>query len=487
MLSASALITSDTMLDSGANHIFFPSYHSHYMSQFKPNNNNDRVTVANGQTLAITGSAFLGPFHILIAPGLHKPLISESYLTTRFDILIVRYDEITWLIDAFKARNYRNTDPTDYVIARANIEDDGLYYITNILDLAYATPKPRQRVRFPTANHVSTIIPNTTPIPPLPIAPVTHTRGRYQGRFSHLLHPLNPLEVLKVRLGFPSIQTIKNMVRDLSVHGLGVTYHDIKHLTVSKSLAEYRGRMTAFPIYPSLTNHSVNQLFETWSVDDVPMPIKSIEGYKGYFSYVEITTKFRHAIGYKQSIAELPDSLNLLIAKFGPRVNTRAKPLRVLILDGSSTNLSDALDDICTHRPNSTDPIIQRHVSAPYKHQQNLIESHIQHEKNGMRTNLTYNKAPAILWFKALKDTLRNINITHAPSSNISRMEAMQNNKPDVSHYVPFYAKGYAFIHPDERYNSTLAHRAREFYMVEYADDLDEQQYTNIQYTNLKL
>ena len=156
MLSASALVTSDTMLDSGANHIFFPSYHSHYMSQFKPNNNNDRVTVANGQTLAITGSAFLGPFHILIAPGLHKPLISESYLTTRFDILIVRYDESTWLIDAFKARTHRKTDPTDYVIARANIEDDGLYYITNILDLAYANPKPRQRVRFPTANHVST-------------------------------------------------------------------------------------------------------------------------------------------------------------------------------------------------------------------------------------------------------------------------------------------------------------------------------------------
>ena len=226
------------MLDSGANHIFFPSYHSHYMSQFKPNNNNDRVTVANGQTLAITGSAFLGPYHILIAPGFHKPLISESYLTTRFDILIVRYDESTWLIDAFKARTHRKTDPTDYVIARANIEDDDLYYITNILDLAYVNPKPRQRVRFPTANQVSTIIPNTpiihtTPsIPSLPIAPVTHTRGRYQGRFSHLLHPLNPLEVLKVRLGFPSIQTIKTMVRYQSVHGLGVTHHDIKHLTV---------------------------------------------------------------------------------------------------------------------------------------------------------------------------------------------------------------------------------------------------------------
>ena len=103
MLSASALITSDAvMLGSGANHIFFPSYHSHYLSKFIPNTNNDRVTVANGQTLAITGSALLGPFHILIAPGLHKPLISESYITTHFDIIIVRYDETTWLIDACK-------------------------------------------------------------------------------------------------------------------------------------------------------------------------------------------------------------------------------------------------------------------------------------------------------------------------------------------------------------------------------------------------
>ena len=53
------------------------------------------------------------------------------------------------------------------------------------------------------------------------------------------------------------------MVRDQSVHGLGVTYNEIKHLTVSKSLAEYKGEMTTFPVYPSLTNHSVNQLFET--------------------------------------------------------------------------------------------------------------------------------------------------------------------------------------------------------------------------------
>ena len=273
------------------------------------------------------------------------------------------------------------------------------------------------------------------------------------------------------------------MVRDQSIDGLGVTYNEIKHLSVNKSLAEYKGKMTAFPIYPSLTNKSTHQLFEAWSVDDVPISIKSLEGYIGYFSYVELSTKFRHVMGYKSSISELPSSVNILINRFGPRVNPKAKPLRMFILDGSSTNLSEALNEVCTDRPNSTDPIIQRLVSAPHKHQQNTIESHIQHEKNGMRTNLAYNKAPTILWFKALKYTIRNINITHAPDSTISRMEAMNNKKPDVSHYVPFYAKGYAFIHHDERQlNSALASRATEVFMVGYADDLDDLQYTNIQF-----
>ena len=115
--------------------------------------------------------------------------------------------------------------------------------------------------------------------------------------------------MLKVRLGFPSLNTIKKMVRDQSLDGLGVTYNEIKHLSVNKSLAEYKGKMTAFPIYPSLTNKSTHQLFEAWSVDDVPISIKSIEGYIGYFSYVELSTKFRHVMGYKSSISELTTSV----------------------------------------------------------------------------------------------------------------------------------------------------------------------------------
>jgi hypothetical protein len=238
------------MLDSGANKIFFPSYHSNHMSDYIPNKSHDSVTVANGQKLHISGSALLGSFPILIVPGLLKPLISESFLTTHFDILIVRYQESTWLIDAQKAKD-TNINPTDYIIAKADLEDDGLYYISNILDFANATPKPIRHVTFQ-ANQTSTTKQNLLS---------THTRGRYQGRFKHLL----PLKVLKVRLGFPSLNTIKKMVRDQSLDGLGVTYNEIKHLSVNKSLAEYKGKMTAFPIYPSLFNKPTHQLF-VWTM-----------------------------------------------------------------------------------------------------------------------------------------------------------------------------------------------------------------------------
>jgi hypothetical protein len=148
MLSASALIPpTNLMLDSGANKIFFPSYHSNHMTNYIPNKSSDSVTVANGQKLHISGSALLGSFPILIVPGLLKPLISESFLTTHFDILIIRYQNQTWLIDAHKARD-TNINSTDYIIATADLADDGLYYVSNILDLAHATPKPIRHVTF---------------------------------------------------------------------------------------------------------------------------------------------------------------------------------------------------------------------------------------------------------------------------------------------------------------------------------------------------
>ena len=460
--------------------MFFPSFDSIYMCNYiSLSNDNLLLHSASNHTMIISAYASLGPFKVYIVPTLKQPLISESYLTTNFHILIVRYNTTTWIIDSIKYKS--NTNSTDYIIAKADLSNDGLYRLINLMDLVKSTPIKRQlsRVTFH-ANIVETT--PTTVSDTVPQPTQSPKRGRYQGRFSHLLGDLNPLEVLKVRLGFPNIKTLRHLIKHQAVHGLDTTTKQIKNIFLRPALAEYQGGMKSFPIYPSITSNTHQDLFETWSVDPVPMPITSIEGYLGYFSFVEKSTKFRHVSGYKQSATiDLINALDILIHKYGPRSNRHARPMRVLILDAASTHLSDELHQWCKNRPDPSDPIIHRNVSAPYKHQQNLIETHINHEKNLTRTNLAYNYAPDFLWFKALRYTIVTINLTLLPDTSVTRQEAMIGTKPNVSHYVPFYATGYALA-PKEIRSDTLDHKAIEVKMIGYGDDLDEKKYPNMSF-----
>jgi len=465
-----------SILDSGANNIFFPFYDSQYMKNYQSLPPSHYLKTASKHKLPIVGKATLGPFQVYIVPGLHSPLISESYLVKNFNIIIIRYNTSTWILDSIKANNcHTNTDSTDYIIAKADLSNDGLYRMNNIFDLIQSNPKPK---------HCNAVSFQSNPQQFSAKAAVTETalnRGRYQGRFSHLLGALNPLEILKVRLGFLNVKHLRDLVKVNGAIGIGTTTSEIKNTYLGSSLAEYQGRMHAFPIYPSLSLHNHDHLFETWSVDPVPMPIKSLEGYIGYFSFVEKKIKFRHVQGYRKSVAELPKALDLLKAKYGHRANSRAKPMKMIIFDGSTTHLGKILKEYCDNTANPDEPIIQRCVSAPYKHQQNLSESHIHHEKNAMRTALAYNQAPLFLWYKALRYQIKNTNLQIVPGTKMTRQEAMTGLKPDISHYVPFYATGYALVHKEER-NNTLTYRARDVKMIGYADDLDEQIFPNQTY-----
>ena len=290
-------------MDSGANYIFFPIYDPHLMHSFIPlNKTNSKfpnsVQLPNKTHLPIQGTAYLGIFPILIIPNLSKPLISEIFLITHYDILIIKYNTTTYIIDAAKAKTCTTENPTDYVIAQANLSNDGLHYITNIYDLINASPQSKlKHVSFmpsqaphtntttsshyktthklllhPQATNVNTTNQQLNPTLKQKHDKLSHNRGRYQGRFNHILQGLNPLEVLKIRLGFLGTHNIRQIVKKQSIDGLEATHDDIKHIHIKPSLAEYKGRMSAFPIYPSLSHNPHASLFETWSVDDVPMP-----------------------------------------------------------------------------------------------------------------------------------------------------------------------------------------------------------------------
>ena len=71
----------------------------------------------------------------------------------------------TYIIDAHKAKLANLLNPIDYIIAQAHIADDGLYYLTNLYDLMYATPKLRTSDKTVTFSSNHSIITNNSPNP----------------------------------------------------------------------------------------------------------------------------------------------------------------------------------------------------------------------------------------------------------------------------------------------------------------------------------
>ena len=93
-------------LDSGANNMFFPCFDSMYMCNYVSLSDSTLLLhSASNHTLLINAYASLGPFKVYIVPKLKTPLISESYLTTNFHILIIRYNTTTWILDSIKYKS----------------------------------------------------------------------------------------------------------------------------------------------------------------------------------------------------------------------------------------------------------------------------------------------------------------------------------------------------------------------------------------------
>jgi len=119
----------------------------------------------------------------------------------------------------------------------------------------------------------------------------------------------------------------------------------------------------------------------------------------------------------------------------------------------------------------SFEPTIRRHVSAPYRHEQNLVERFIQTVMNGVRITLKYNGAPLTFWFKALKYYLHSINNTPVMGRMKSRYEEFWGEKPDISYEVPFYSRGVFYLSEEEIARNALTDRAVPCFMVGYPQD----------------
>jgi hypothetical protein len=134
------------------------------------------------------------------------------------------------------------------------------------------------------------------------------------------------------------------------------------------------------------------------------------------------------------------DCLQEVINENGPQRNVKSTSLK-FVLGDYDTVITDA---------DTKNFLSLNHItlysSAPYKYEQNLAERYVCSIKDGLRTIISYNNAPKYYWCYVIEYYCYTFNCMPRYDSNKSRIENFSGNKPDVSYFVPFYAKGVTHI-----------------------------------------
>ena len=461
---------SNVIVDGGASNIYWPKYDSTFMHELTPCIDK-YLTIANDQKLMITGIANVHDCRFSIVPELSKPLISESYLTKNYRIMTIHFEDRLYIY-------HHNKDSTSRLIATATSRDDGLYVLDNLSDLIeyfkyydghdYKSTKPKEAAL--SISESSTTDKNNSSIGSKPLSNRKvdkHLKGSYTGRLKSNIAGMNPMEVVHCRTGHLPERLILHMAKNEIVNGIGYSYRQLKRHHMETCWADLIGRMHSLPIPPSITTTNNDpDIFEVISFDPKDMPINSIEGYKGFILFVDKRTKLLMVKPYK-TISTIPQLLKEIIEEYGPKNNTHSKATKVVILDGSTTHMGKEMKALLE----SFEHTIRRHVSAPYRHEQNLVERFIQIVMNGVRITLKYNGSPPSFWFKALKYYIHSINNTPVMDRMKSRYEEFWGDKPDISYEVPFYSRGVFYLSDEEIARNALSDRAVPCFMVGYPMD----------------
>ena len=443
MVSHVHMCNTDTILDSGASHCMFPL---NYPNLRKFEQSKSYATMADQSArLTLYGTAKYGTFDVIVA-DVQRPLISEGVLTgPPYNMNVVKSGNHAWILDSTKEES-----ASDYIVCHCTREHDNLYHIVD----------PTQLLKFQQPISISYGLINN-------VSTTLQLKGNRQLSHNQSYGNLNPLEVLHVILGHLSEQQIKRIVKNNLVNGLKFSYDKIKHLKLGLCPICVVTKMKAFPVYRSLSIKK-HGIFEYISFDIIEFGQHklSIDGYRYVALFVDQCTNKLMVYGMKTK-DELLINLKLLIHQYGPTRNQQSCKLKFLNCDSGSEQLGQEFLSYC--QLNS----IYLMVSAPYKHQQNLVECFVEAVKNGVRVAMMYNKAPYYLWYHAIVYYIHTYNQVPTRSDDRSKDEHFYGVKSDVSTAVPFYAVGYFHIPKELRDDKVYGSKASQCRFIGYADDVN--------------
>jgi hypothetical protein len=201
--------------------------------------------------------------------------------------------------------------------------------------------------------------------------------------------------------------------------------------------------MHSFPI-PASISLKIYDVFQFITSDYIPFLKESVRGFTGSYIFGDRASGklWSYLVNSK---TEWLASYKLLQAEYGPNMNDNSKKTKVFQTDFDSV----------VHETEFTTYLLKAGTrlfnSAPHRHAQNLIERFIQTIKNMVRTNMSYNRAPANYWCYALQYAVDTYNMLSAKGNTATRNEIFSSEKTDISKCAPFYARGWSYINETER------------------------------------
>jgi transposase InsO family protein len=335
------------------------------------------------------------------------------------------------------------------VVATATLSNDGLYYIDSLQKfLTYNESSmrncvPCSQLYYSSKETSTTSVEKHTHELMNTLSDKQFTRGSSHLQPRAFSYGLNPLEVLHVKNGHASESVIKWALKHKTSVGMGYTYADVKDLTLPPCAACLEGKMRAFPSPPSLTLR-VYAPFEYISGDILIWNRTSVRGFRFTVLYIDKGTSMLFNYHMKTK-SEILRTFQDLIRDHGQSKNPKAVKLRIFNTDSASEVLSEEFKAFVR------DNDITLFLSAPYKHEQNMIESLVTSVKGNLRTTLAYNKCPLFYYCYAFDHMIHTTVRLPKIGALESRIEAFTGSKPDVSYFVPFYSSGHFHVTADER------------------------------------
>jgi hypothetical protein len=437
------------LLDSASNKTIIPTHLSHVLSNIRKTQG--RVEFGDGKTLPVHGSGELGILNNIIVCDCKYPLLSTPQLCNDLKLHVYHYDNLALILKP-SVDSYSNKI-TFKILAKATLNEDNLYVIEDLSEFE-SEKKAISNLQIVNRKYTNKQI---------------KEGSCKHNNLKSLRNNMNLLMWDHVRLGHTSESLLKHNINQQSVLGLGLSTDEVSKLTLPACDTCMKARMKAFPMYPSLSE-VIYEAFESILTDWVPMGTRSIRGFNGLILFVDKQSDVLFTYPAISS-SEWLDKLETLIADYQHVVKTNGKPISIKFLN------SDYASELHSHKANkfrAKHGDIRLHNSAPYKHEQNEMESRVGPFFVMVRSAMSYNNAPANYWCYASEYTTVTRNHLCKMGEKLPRLEILTKFKCDVSSFVPFFATGWAHVSEEERKrlqlgtDKHLKDRAREVRMLGY-------------------